>query len=152
MAEVQSSQHSTVSMSPAPPETSSSTKITVKLEKSLSNGVEFEQGVTDQQLNDDSPVKLEAKEKAEVKQETIGAEVESERNENGDVKVEEEDRKPKLENGDTDDVDMTREEDVVIVQDEKEIARAKERHQADLKHHHYEPPQAERVQDEYVGL
>ncbi|ORX37258.1 hypothetical protein BD324DRAFT_625436 [Kockovaella imperatae] len=39
-------------------------------------------------------------------------------------------------------------EDVIVI-DEKQIEKAKERHQADLKHHHYEPPQAERVQDDW---
>ena len=39
-------------------------------------------------------------------------------------------------------------EDRPKVPDEKEVAQAKQRHEADLKHHHYEPPQAERIQDE----
>lgn len=32
------------------------------------------------------------------------------------------------------------------------VAQAKQRHEDDLKKHHYEPPQAERVQDESVSL
>ena len=42
--------------------------------------------------------------------------------------------------------DEEREEPEVI--DVEQIAKAKERHQADLTKHHYEPPQAERPQDE----
>ena len=147
MAEGRSSRHSTVSMTPPPPEASSSTKPILKLEENLSNGLGTGSGVKEEHADEERPVKLEVKDEAKVKQDTTNPNVKSENVQSGAAKAEREERKLELEDVDMDG-DTTREEDVIVVQDEKEIAKAKERHQADLKHHHYEPPQAERVQDE----